>query len=287
MTNTFDFNSDAIAWCPGCGNFVLHRILKAALEELGKNPEEMVFVSGIGQAAKTPQYMKGHMFNGLHGRALPVAMAIKASNPELTVIVDSGDGCTFGEGGNHFNQQILRNSDITVISHDNMIYGLTKGQASPTSEKGMKTPVHVYGVTNDPINPIAAAIALDASFVARAFVGDMEKTKAVFKEAITNKGFSLVDTFSPCVSFNKLNTYKWYKEHTYDLDEKYNPLNRTEAFTKAIENDPFPLGIIYRNPNKKPFWEANIAYESDKRPLFKRELDVNALQKLIESKKRH
>ncbi|TFG20397.1 MAG: 2-oxoacid ferredoxin oxidoreductase [Promethearchaeota archaeon] len=287
MTNSFEYNMEAVAWCPGCGNFALSRILREALEELGKKPEEMVFVSGIGQAAKTAQYMKGHMFNGLHGRALPVAMAIKASNPELTVIVDSGDGCTFGEGGNHFNQQILRNSDITVISHDNQIYGLTKGQASPTSEKGMKTPVQVYGVTNEPINPIAAAVALDASFVARAFVGDMENTKKIFKQAISNKGFSLVDTFSPCVSFNKLNTFKWYKEHTYALEENYDPLNRKEAFGKALETDPFPLGIIYRNSSKKPFWEMNIAYEKDKRPLFKRKLDLNALKKLIESKKIH
>lgn len=287
MGNTFEYNMNGIAWCKGCGNFPLSRILREALEELGKKPEEIVFVSGIGQAAKTPQYMKGHMFNGLHGRALPVAMAIKASNPELTVIVDSGDGCTFGEGGNHFNQQILRNSDITVISHDNQIYGLTKGQASPTSTKGMKTPVQVYGVTNEPINPIAAAVSLDASFVSRTFVGEMELTKKIFKQAISNEGFSLVDTFCPCVSFNKLNTYKWYKEHTYSLGEDYNPTNRTEAFSKSIETDPFPLGIIYRNKNKKPFWEENIAYATDKRPLFKRELDITALKKLIESKKIH
>ena len=214
-------------------------------------------------------------------------MAIKASNPELTVIVDSGDGCTFGEGGTHFKQQILRNSDITVISHNNQIYGLTKGQASPTSVKGMKTPVQVYGVTNEPFNPIAAAVALDASFVARAFVGDMEKTKEIFKKAITNKGFSLVDTFSTCVSFNKFNTYKWYKENTYDLDDSHDPTNRKQAFEKAIEVDKFPLGIIYRNLNKKTFWESNIAYKTDKRPLFQRELDVHALKKLMESKKTH
>jgi 2-oxoglutarate ferredoxin oxidoreductase subunit beta len=287
MGNTFDYNMEAVAWCPGCGNFPLSRILREALEELGKKPEEMVFVSGIGQAAKTPQYMKGHMFNGLHGRALPVAMAIKASNPELTVIVDSGDGCTFGEGGNHFNQQILRNSDITVISHNNQIYGLTKGQASPTSEKGMKTPVQVYGVTNEPINPITAAVALDASFVARTFVGDLKLTKEIFKQAISNKGFSLVDTFCPCVSFNKLNTYQWYKEHTYSLSSDYDPTKRTEAFSKAIETDPFPLGVIYRNPTKKAFWEAKIAYENDNRPLYQRKLDMAALKKLIESKKIH
>ncbi len=287
MKNNFDFNSDAIAWCPGCGNFALHRILKEALVELGKKPEETVFVSGIGQAAKLPQYMKGHMFNGLHGRSLTIAMAIKAANPELTVIVDSGDGCTFGEGGNHFNQQILRNSDITVIAHNNQIYGLTKGQASPTSVKGMKTPVQVYGVTNEPFNPVATAVALDASFVSRAFVGDIDKTKKIFKAAISNKGFSLVDTFSPCVSFNKLNTYKWYKENTYNLDESHDSTNRIKAFEIAIQMDSFPLGIIYRNPNKKSFWESNIAYENDKRPLFKRELNMDALTKLIESKKIH
>lgn len=285
MSTIFDYNTEAIAWCPGCGNFPLLRILKEALVELGKQPERTVFVSGIGQAAKLPQYIKGHMFNGLHGRGLAVAMAIKASNPELTVIVNSGDGCIFGEGGNHLNQQILRNPDITVIVHNNQIYGLTKGQASPTSGKGMETPVQVYGVTNEAFNPIAVAVALDASFVSRVFVGDAKKTKEVFKAAVSNKGFSLVDVFCPCVSFNKLNTYQWYEQHSYNLDEQYDPTDKIQAFQKAIETIKFPLGIIYRNPHKKTFCESNIAYEKDKRPLYQRNLDVEALRKLVESKK--
>ncbi|MHA1511384.1 MAG: thiamine pyrophosphate-dependent enzyme, partial [Promethearchaeota archaeon] len=155
------------AWCPGCGHFTAQKILRQALAELKIPNEKLVFVSGIGQAAKLPQYTKGHMFNGLHGRSLPAAMAIKACNPELTVIVNSGDGCSYGEGGNHFLAQIARNADITQIVHNNMIYGLTKGQASPTSLKGMITPVQVGGVTNEPFNPLAVAIAMGATFVAR------------------------------------------------------------------------------------------------------------------------
>ncbi|MBN2156291.1 MAG: 2-oxoacid ferredoxin oxidoreductase [Candidatus Lokiarchaeota archaeon] len=285
MGNPFDYNTEEIAWCPGCGNFTLHKTLKEALTELGITPEETVFVSGIGQAAKLPQYMKGHMFNGLHGRPLAVAMAIKATNPELTVIVNSGDGCIYGEGGNHFNQQILRNPDITVITHNNQVYGLTKGQASPTSDKGMETPVQIYGVSNEPFNPIAAAVALDASFVSRVFVGDQEKTKDIFKAAIKNKGFSLVDAFSPCVSFNKLNTFKWYKENTYILDDSHDPTDRMQAFQKAIETKKYPLGIIYRNSSKRTFWEATMIYETNKSPLYKRKLNMDALKQFIESKK--
>ncbi|MBD3351055.1 MAG: 2-oxoacid ferredoxin oxidoreductase [Candidatus Lokiarchaeota archaeon] len=281
----FDMDVDDIAWCPGCGNFALHRILKSALDELELNPREVVLVSGIGQAAKLPQYTKGNMFNGLHGRALPVAMAIKATNPNLKVIVDSGDGCTYGEGGNHFTAQILRNSDITVIAHNNMIYGLTKGQASPTSLKGFKTPVQVNGVDNEPFNPLSAAISQNISFASRIFVGDFEKSKDIIKQAIKNKGFSLVDAFCPCVTFNKFNTYKWYKENTYYLEAEYTPNNREQAFERAIESEKYPLGIFYINNERPAFWETTAAYKESKDPLFKRDLDLMRLKKLIESKR--
>jgi 2-oxoglutarate/2-oxoacid ferredoxin oxidoreductase subunit beta len=281
----YDMEDNEKAWCPGCGHFAMQKILRIALSELDVDPTKLVLVSGIGQAAKTPQYTKGNMFNGLHGRSLPPAMAIKAANPELTVVVDSGDGCTYGEGGNHFIHQIIRNSDITDIVHNNQIYGLTKGQASPTSLKGMVTPVQYFGVTNEPINPLALAISLGAGFVARIFVGDVERSVEIVKKAIQHKGYALVDAFSPCVSMNKLNTYKWYKDRVYYLEEDYDPSNKVDAFKKVQEIDKFPLGLFYLDESRKCFWEESVAYQSDKSPLYKRDVDLVKLKKLIESKR--
>jgi len=158
MMNAFEMGDIDIAWCPGCGNFPILKTLKETLTELAIDPKQLVMVSGIGQAAKIPHYLKCHFFNGLHGRALPPATAIKAVNPKLTVIAESGDGDMYGEGGNHFIHCIRRNPDITNIVHDNMVYGLTKGQASPTSRRGFKTPVQVAGVILEPFNPLAVAI---------------------------------------------------------------------------------------------------------------------------------
>lgn len=282
-----DFNLDNIdiAWCPGCGDFGILSTLKQALAELEIRPENLVIVSGIGQAAKLPHYLKCNVFNGLHGRALPPAVAIKAVNPELVVIAESGDGDMYGEGGNHLLNTIRRNPDITTIVHNNMVYGLTKGQASPTSRRGFITPVQVGGVILEPFNPISIAIALDASFVARAFIGDADRTKDILKQAITHKGYSLVDIFQPCVSFNKVNTYKWFKENTYYLDDSYDPQNKQQAFLKATENDKFPLGIIYRNPTKQTFEESLTVYRQKSVSLVHRKLDFHKLQGFIDSRK--
>ncbi len=280
-TNVFDMGEIDIAWCPGCGDYGILNVLKKALAELDIAPEKLVMVSGIGQAAKIPHYLKTNFFNGLHGRALPPATAIKAANPSMTVIAESGDGDMYGEGGNHFIHTIRRNPGITNIVHNNMVYGLTKGQASPTSQLGFKTPVQVAGVTLEPFNPLAVAIALDAGFVARAFIGDPEKTKEILKKAITHKGYALVDIFQPCVTFNKINTWQWFKEHTYYLEDSYNPLDRSAAFKRAIETDKLPLGIFYINPSKSAFEDNVGVYQQDNRPLFEREPDVNRLRMLI------
>lgn len=274
-----------VAWCPGCGNFPILNILKETLAELEINPLQLVIVSGIGQAAKTPQYMKTNMFNGLHGRALPPATAIKAANPGLTVIADSGDGDMYGEGGNHFIHTIRRNPDITNIVHNNMVYGLTKGQASPTSQTGFKTPVQVNGVSLEPFNPISVAISLDASFVARAYCADKDRTKAILKKAILHKGYSLVDILQPCVTFNKKNTYQWFRDNTYYLEDSYDPNDISEAFRRAIETERLPLGIFYTNPNKTTFEENTGVYTENREPLYKRETDLEKLQNLILSKK--
>ena len=282
----FEMGDIDIAWCPGCGNFSILKVLKQALSELGIKPEKLVLVSGIGQAAKIPHYFRTNFFNGLHGRAIPPATAIKVVNPDLTVIAESGDGDMYGEGGNHLINAIRRNPDITNIVHNNMVYGLTKGQASPTSQIGFKTPVQVKGVFLEPFNPLALAIALDASFVARAFSGDIEQTKEILEQAISHKGFALVDIFQPCVSFNKVNTHKWFKENTYYLDKSHDPLNRAVAFQKAVEREKLSLGIFYRNDKKSTFEENVGVYRQNKEPLALRKLErKNKLSDLIKSKR--
>jgi 2-oxoglutarate ferredoxin oxidoreductase subunit beta len=278
----FDIGEIDIAWCPGCGNYGILNVLKKALAELDIAPENLVMVSGIGQAAKIPHYFRTHFFNGLHGRALSPATAIKAANPSMTVIAESGDGDMYGEGGNHFIHTIRRNPNITNIVHNNMVYGLTKGQASPTSQLGFKTPVQVAGVFLEPFNPLAVAIALDAGFVARAFIGDVEQTKEILKKAITHKGYALVDILQPCVTFNKMNTWQWFKEHTYYLEDSHNPHDRIAAFKRAVEGDKLPLGIFYINPNKSTFEDNVGIYRQDSRPLFEREPDFARLQTLID-----
>lgn len=286
MVNLFDLEDKNIdlAWCPGCGDFGILQALKRTLTELEIKPENLVVVSGIGQAAKTPQYFKTNMFNGLHGRALPVATAIKACNPELTVIAEGGDGDMYGEGGNHFLHAIRRNPNLTNIVHNNMVYGLTKGQASPTSRKGFKTPVQVKGVFQEPFSPLAVAIALNASFVARAFIGDLEQTIEILKEAIRHKGYALVDIFQPCVTFNKVNTFRWFKEKTYYLKE-HDPYDRLAAFEQAIQTEKLPLGIFYKHPGKETFEEGIKAYEVDKTPIIERIPDRQRLAQLIKAKR--
>lgn len=273
-----------IAWCPGCGNFGILKILQQALSEMELPPEKLVMVSGIGQAAKIPHYLEGNFFNGLHGRALPVATGIKAVNPKLTVIAESGDGDMYGEGGNHFIHTIRRNPEIIHIVHNNMVYGLTKGQASPTSQIGFKTPVQVSGVANEPINPLAVAIALDASFVARAFVGNAATTLKIFKAAMAHRGYALIDVFQPCVTFNKQNTYAWFKEHTYDLDETHDPTDRIAAFTKAIETERLPLGIFYTHP-KETFGDHLSTDRDSSKPMVWMKPEMAALERIIRSKK--
>ncbi len=235
------------AWCPGCGNFAILKAFNEAMVELNINPHEIVIVSGIGQAGKFPHYTRCNTFNGLHGRTLPVATGIKLVNPNLKVIAVAGDGDCYGEGGNHLIHAIRRNVDIKLFVHNNQIYGLTKGQASPTSTKGMKTKTQPFGVISEPLNSLLLAIALDCSFVARGYAGKVEHLKSLIKEAILHKGFALLDILQPCVTFNKINTYEWYNQRVYFLDSFYDPTNKVLAFEKAMEwGDKIPLGILYK-----------------------------------------
>ncbi|OHD54790.1 MAG: 2-oxoacid ferredoxin oxidoreductase [Spirochaetes bacterium GWF1_51_8] len=282
--NPYDLPGIDIAWCPGCGNFSILKTVKDTLAGLDIPQNQVVYVSGIGQAAKIPQYVNASYFNGLHGRALPVATAIKMSNPGLTVIAEGGDGDMYGEGGNHFIHTIRRNPDIAHFVHNNMVYGLTKGQASPTTPVGMKTPVQINGVTNEPFNPIAVALALDAPFIARAYSADIAQLKDILRQAILFKGYALVDILHPCVTFNKLNTYQWYKENTYYLDSSHDPSDRQKAFGIAVAGGKLALGVIYRHEGKPTLTDNLHVYRETRDPLYLRKPDRKKLGEIIRSK---
>ena len=277
---SFAYETCETAWCPGCGNFVILDCLKAALERLDKQPHQVLLAAGIGQAAKTPQYLSANAFCGLHGRALPAAIAAKIANDSLTVVVDSGDGDSYGEGGNHFLHNIRRNVDIAHFVHDNQVYGLTKGQASPTSELGFVTGAQTGGNISSPLNPVLTAIAGGAGFVARGFTGHKEQLIDLMVQALSFKGYALVDILQPCVSFNKVNTFLWYSQRVYDLQD-YDPSDRAEAMKRAMEfADKIPLGVLYR-AEKPTYRDRNPAL--DGAPLAAREPDLELVDRLIAS----
>lgn len=281
MITTEDFKGRPEAWCPGCGNFGILNAFKMAMVELGIKPHEIVIVSGIGQAGKFPHYTRCNTFNGLHGRSLPVATAIKTVNPDLKVFVFTGDGDCYGEGGNHLIHAIRRNPDIKLFVHDNQVYGLTKGQASPTTSKNVKTKAQPFGVIPEPLNPIALSVALGASFVARGFAGDVEHLKEIMKYAVTHKGFSVVDILQPCITFNKVNTYEWYRRRVYKLDREHDPKDRLLAFERSLEwGEKIPLGIIYQT--SKPTFEEHIPFTKEI-PLVKQMFDFEKAKIEIEA----
>ena len=280
--STESFCTYDTAWCPGCGNFIILECLKTALEQLGKEPSQVLLAAGIGQAAKTPQYLSANAFCGLHGRSLPAAIAAKIANEQLTVIVNTGDGDSYGEGGNHFLHNIRRNVDITHFVHDNQVYGLTKGQASPTSGLGFVTGVQTDGNLNEPLNPVLMAIACGAGFVARGFTGHKEQLISLMKQAITYKGYALVDILQPCISFNKTNTFGWYNERVYELDETHDAGNKITAMQKAMEFDKkIPLGILYRE-EKSTYHQKNVILQQGT-PLLERKTDPTLMKRLIAS----
>ncbi|MEN6616976.1 MAG: 2-oxoacid:ferredoxin oxidoreductase subunit beta [Syntrophorhabdus sp.] len=256
------YQGEVPAWCPGCGNFSILRAFKEALASENIEPHNLCVVSGIGQAGKFPHYTRCNTFNGLHGRSIPVATGIKLANHDLLVIAVGGDGDMYGEGGNHLLHGMRRNIGIKVFVHDNQIYGLTKGQASPTSMEGLVTKNQPFGVLSEMFNPMAMAIALDCSFVARGYAGDIAHLKGLMREAFNHRGFVLLDMFQPCVSFNKVNTYEWYAKRVYHLPDDYDPRDRVAAFQKALEwGDRIPIGVIYRND--RPSFESRLPILKD------------------------
>jgi 2-oxoglutarate ferredoxin oxidoreductase subunit beta len=280
MVSMDDYGQYDTAWCPGCGNHAILEAVKGALVASNLTPSKVLFVSGIGQAAKAPHYLNANLFNGLHGRSLPVATGAKLANPDLVVVVESGDGCNYGEGGNHLLAAIRRNVDLTLFVHNNQIYGLTKGQASPTSGEGFVTKAQPDGVMSYPFNPVAVATAMKASFVARGFSGEINHLSDLIREAISHRGFALVDILQPCVSFNKVNTYAWYKERCKPLPKDYDPTNHETALKVAFEwGDHIPIGLIYRND--RPSYEERIPALRGG-PLIQRRVDRNKLHDIME-----
>jgi len=279
MATWDDYKGDTPAWCPGCGNFSILKTFKEAMIELGLEPHQFTIVSGIGQAGKFPHYLKCNTFNGLHGRTLPVATGIRLANHQMPVIAVAGDGDCYGEGGNHLMHAMRRNVNVKLFVHNNQVYGLTKGQASPTTPEGTVTKNAPFGVFSEQLNPMALAVALDCSFVARSFSGDQEHLKAMIREAMGHRGFCLVDILQPCVSLNKVNTHAWYKQRAYHLESSYDPTNRSSAFNRALEwGDRIPIGIIYRN--NRPTLEERIPVIRDI-TLVEQSFDISKIEEIL------
>jgi 2-oxoglutarate ferredoxin oxidoreductase subunit beta len=276
-------------WCPGCGDFGIWISLKNAIVQLNLNPWEVVLVSGIGCSSKLPYWVKTYGFNGLHGRPMPVAEGLRLANSGLTVIVIGGDGDQYGEGGNHLLHAARRNVNLTLLVHDNQIYGLTTGQYSPTTDIGEKNKATPVPTVEAPVNPISFALAAGATFVARGFAGDTKQETEIMMAAIQHKGFSFIDTMQPCVTFNHKNTFAWFYERVYKLETQgHDPKDKIQAFSRAEEwplrrhlkegeKEKISTGIFYTE--ERPTWEEQTPQITEK-PLVKQsinDVDVDPL----------
>lgn len=243
-------------WCPGCGDFSILSAIKKAVVELGKPKEDYVIASGIGCGSKTPHWINTYGFHSIHGRSLPVAEGIKMGNNSLEVVCVAGDGDVYGIGIGHLMHMLRRNFDITLIVQDNQVYGLTKGQTSPTSDKGYKSKTTPSGVIEEPVNPLKLSLGGGGTFVARGYSKDIVHLADLIKAGVNHKGFAIIDVLQPCVTFNKVNTYDFYSERAYKLDpNKYDPTNFSQAMKKAEEwEEKIPLGILYQ-VRKKTYLE--------------------------------
>jgi 2-oxoglutarate ferredoxin oxidoreductase subunit beta len=245
-------------WCPGCGDFGVLNVLQRACAELEIQPHELMVVSGIGCSSNLPGFFRSYGVHSLHGRALAFATGAKLANHSMTVIATGGDGDGYGIGLNHFIQAMRRNINLTYIVMNNEIYGLTTGQTSPTSETGMKTKSTPQGNLEGMLNPLALALASGCGYVARGFSGDIKHLTKLYMDGIQYPGFALIDVFSPCVTFNKQNTYNWFRDRVYRLEDKgHEPGDFAGAMARAMEwGEHIPIGLFYRNPNPRPSIDA-------------------------------
>jgi 2-oxoglutarate ferredoxin oxidoreductase subunit beta len=268
-------------WCPGCGNFGILMAFKKALIESGIEREDAVLVSGIGCHGKMVNYVNINGFHGIHGRVLPLATGIKLANSRLNVVGFAGDADQYNEGWGHFAHAIRQNIDMTLIVHDNMVLGLTTGQATSTSQQGFKSKSTPFGVIPPMLNPIAHALVSNGTFVARGFSGDMLHLKGLMVEAIKHRGFAFIDVFQPCVTFNYLNTYDWFLQRVYKLEEEnHDVTNHKKALEKALEwGDQIPIGIFYKK--ERPSYRDSLPHIKDERltKLQTKNIDITAAMK--------
>lgn len=267
-------------WCPGCGNFTIWAAFKNACVQKGWDSTNSVLVAGIGCHGHLVNYTKLTAFEGLHGRALPVATGIKLANHRLNVFVFTGDGDSLAEGGNHFMHACRRNHDIKIILHDNAIYGLTTGQASPRTPHGFKTKSTPDGNPDDPVSPLTIALAAGATFVARGFSGDIPQLTELFIKASEHRGIALLDILQPCVTFNKDYSHAFYRENAYYLGQDYDATNKGEALKRSLEWGPkqIALGVLYQV--NQPSYESQIPQIAQK-PLIKNSPVHNNLEDLF------
>jgi 2-oxoglutarate/2-oxoacid ferredoxin oxidoreductase subunit beta len=235
-------------WCPGCGDFGVVAAVEMAVKRLKIPTHEVVVVSGIGCSSNLPHFLNSYGFHGIHGRALPIAEGIHWANHALTVIATGGDGDGFGIGAGHFVHTMRRNVDLTYVTMDNQIYGLTTGQASPTSMMGAKTKSTPTGVIENPIDPISLALASGATYVARGFSGDVKHMADLIQNGIAHRGFAFIDALSPCVTYNKINTFDWFRQRVYKLESAgHDPTNLVQAWERSLEwGEKIPIGLFYR-----------------------------------------
>lgn len=266
MATFKDFrNSVKPNWCPGCGDFSVQAAIQRAAANVGLEPEELVVVSGIGCSGRISGYINSYGFHGVHGRALPIAQGVKMANRELNVIAAGGDGDGFAIGTGHTVHAIRRNIDITYIVMDNQIYGLTKGQTSPRSAEGFKTKSTPAGSIEAPLSVMELALTSGATFVAQGFSSDLKGLVSLIEQGIKHKGFSFINVFSPCVTFNKVNTYDWFKEHLISLDtvEGYDPHDRKQAMQTIMEHNGLVTGLIYQNTEKPAYEELVPGFKEE------------------------
>lgn len=270
-------------WCPGCGNFGILMALKKALIQLGLDRHQIVIVSGIGCHGKMVNYVNVNGFHGIHGRVLPVATGIALANPALTVVGFQGDADCYDEGWGHFTHAIRRNVNMTLIVHNNMVLGLTTGQATSTSQEGFKTKSTPHGVISPMLKPLAHALVSNATFVARGFAGDVAHLSNLIMKAVRHRGFAFVDVFQPCVTFNYRNTYDWFRERVYKLEEEdYDSNDWQKALKKSLEwGDKMPIGVFFKQV--KPTYRDRLPQVADVAlsKLTTEDTDIKALLKTM------
>ncbi len=272
-------------WCPGCGDYGVLKALQKALGYLSIPPHEVVVVSGIGCSSNLPGFIKAYGFHGIHGRALPIAEGIKLANRKLHVIAAGGDGDGYGIGLGHFIHAARRNIDLTYIVMDNQIYGLTTGQTSPTTMLGVRTKSTPFGNLEVPVNPLLLAISSGATYVARGFSGDPNHLAMLIANGIKHHGFSLIDVFSPCVTYNKVNTYAWFRERVYRLeDTEHDPTDLQQAMERALEfGERVPIGLFYQVESKPVYEDEEKAYQYGEPVDQPLRIDPGVMKRLIEA----